>query len=539
MSASSRPQLGVLRCSTSGMQAPENVMRRSGMQQTPTSLSLPSLFRATGSSILNGNGNAGMEEDYFRSQMQVSTPLSPKSQTLAVRRLVPTGAPPGARMHSMGTTQNKEFIAGLQSTGSRSFVERPLAMSDSLVWRGLRGPFIESPSSSSPQRGKTPRFFVERGIHFDSPVHEQVPHNWKALAKESVEWLDGMPKESKGAAIAEIRQWVHSIGLHWDVWILYCNSIRPNAMDGSPKQMSAKAIITMSGPSFLGRLAASPHLNSVSEPASPYSAQMRPRIAQAQVQAMNEYPDIRPSIEWVGTNDPYTKPAQSMRSQASTPATSQVTGSSTVPAAVPHQSNDKWLPMVNDALRWLQQKTSEEQPAALLQMREWVQHTGMHWDSWWQYCQSVQKSNNRAALRPRGGSDEKPTSPGLERRAALSVDPDILEEVKDGQELETFFEKDEFKEQRAKKLASKKRAGWQVIEEEKRQLEHHEHEQWKQGVKSYGVVSGAHADLARRPSVSSGLGRRPSLSSGAQLPVQARPGSSASTTTAPTAQQSN
>jgi len=198
-----------------------------------------------------------------------------------------------------------------------------------------------------------------------APSSPSADMDLKALAKESILWLDDLPKQERISGMAEMKQWVKSSGLNWDLWWQYCQRARQEA----PKRQASP----QAGPTFLGHgsfkprvLNPAPQFNPVPAQMKAYHDQMRsrPNVSKAQAQAI--------------MNQHETAPRPHAEQRPST--------------------DEEWHQLAVEALDWLGQKTKDERPAAMSQMRSWVVSTGLNWDSWWGYCRRIQEAKKKAAL---------------------------------------------------------------------------------------------------------------------------------------------
>jgi len=274
--------------------------------------------------------------------------------TLSDRRLVPLSqnSPTGRKAGQQGHS-----IAEL---GSRSYVQ-PLGKSPSA------DSFLHCRSISSPSRKQA------------EPMSRSSPEmDLKVTAKESILWLDELPKQERGPALAEMKQWVKSQGLDWELWWQYCQRARKEAAEGSPKRQAMKVA---SGPTFLGH------------PSGKASTQSMFNPVPAQMKSYNNQMKMRPNISRAQVQAGMTKQAIPAPQTESRPATSE-----------------GWQQVATEAMFWLQQKNNAERPAAMNEMRQWVIQSGLNWDNWWGYCRSLQDGkktvDRRGITAPAGWSHE-------------------------------------------------------------------------------------------------------------------------------------
>lgn len=357
-----------------------------------TSLSVPNLFHLTGSAVLaRSDGSISPSHSSPSSQPpRLEHYALPMSESLRVRRLVPAK---GGRRHRRATfetgfsiteLQGRSHMVGAQTTdlvevAFQSFTHKPLAHHDSRIslMQGLSGP------SSSKQQSDTSS--SERDVKSQN-AHAQ--EEWKVMAGEAVAWLGRMPQEEHPAAMAEMKEWVQLHGYSWDLWQRYCQALRQNlGLSGKP------------------RLASDAHFNVVPPSMSSYNAQSRSRqnISKAQVQAMSEYPSQLTRLD-PGYLSQLTSAMGEHHSQFFTSAkvrdttmSQQASPGSLESIQGRPQTEEEWLKLVSGALGWLEHQAPEDRESALCKIHEWVTNSGINWDTWWDYCKSVQQARNRAA----------------------------------------------------------------------------------------------------------------------------------------------
>jgi len=190
----------------------------------------------------------------------------------------------------------------------------------------------------------------------------------KTKARDSILWLDKLPQQERGAAMAEMKKWVKSSGLDWDLWWQYCQRARKDAAEVSPKHQTMRR----TGPISFGR------------PSGMASTQSMFNPVPAQMSAYNGHMKSRPTVAM----------RQTMQVQATT--RKQV-----MPALRTDSqptSSEGWHQFASEAMLWLQQKSNAERPVAMNEMRQWVTQSGLNWDSWWGYCSRLQDAKKKEVL---------------------------------------------------------------------------------------------------------------------------------------------
>lgn len=313
----------------------------------------------------------------------------------------------------------------------------------------------------------------------------------KALARESIMWLDELPKQERTSAMVEMRQWVKNSGIEWDLWWQYCLRSRQET-----RQVSQTQQMVM-GPTFLG----------------PNSS--RPRVVAPQFNPVP--PQMKAYNTQVAKGRPNVSRQQLHRSR-SQPAAPQITEKRP-------SSEDGWKALAMEALAWMSTKTKQERPAAMAQMRQWIIQSGLNWDAWWTYCRRLQDQVKQEELlrpwstdTPAGGTSPAgwlpqlqedtphgvsrsmtapaaapptPSSPtgeehfGEERRGAVLVDGEALEKAeKEAEEEGRAARRAKKAERQAREEARIAQAAqWEA--DSAKSLAKEYHEGWKNAVRSY------------------------------------------------------
>lgn len=415
-------------------------------------------------------------------------PIRPLTTSLAVRRLVPAMTNSPSRkvgLHDLSASEHA-CLSSVPEVGSRSLMGRPLAVQASpdryLVCRSVSSPSSRKqrgePSAAKQAPQKAYLTQMQAAVQQELLSQTSSEMDFQALAKESILWLDELPKQERISAMAEMKQWVKSSGLNWDLWWQYCQRAR---------QEAARPQAGLTGPTFLGRPSGrpreltQPEFNSVPPQMRAYHDRIKSRsnISRAQAHAV-------------------------MNQQAAAqqpPGTSRPT------------SDEEWYHLATEALDWLGQKTKDERPAAMSQMRQWVVESGLNWDAWWGYCRRMQEFKKRAALERENPAmlfetDEqvvqtrdlpqdtptseasRPKSPeedfhGRERRRAMTLPDDQLREAeKDEKDLEAEAKKERIRERKAREEARlAQNEIWEAQSQEKMLQEYNQ--QWKERIRSY------------------------------------------------------
>jgi len=309
------------------------------------------------------------------------------SATLAVRRLMP--AKPGTPLTKNPMSKKGISLVELgaqlviqpertkqKSTGN--VPKRVLAPPSPVSSPMSRSPLSRSDSRGSlqgesigPKRGSTPKLAVAPS-GLPVAISEEDPgtkEDFQALAKESILWLDALPKLEKMQAMAEMQQWVKASGLNWDVWWQWCVRAQQESTSRSPKNKAAYArgAAMFSDPAKKpSRAMTAPHqpqFDPVPPAMKAYQSQMRskPNIARAQARSVhNQNQEIAVQLE------------------AKRPTTDQ-----------------EWHQMAVEALHWLGQTPEKQRPAAMAHMRSWVIQAGIRWDGWWEYLRKIEEANQR------------------------------------------------------------------------------------------------------------------------------------------------
>jgi hypothetical protein len=209
------------------------------------------------------------------------------------------------------------------------------------------------------------------------------------LAKESILWVDELPKQHRISAMAEMKQWVRSEGLNWDLWWQYCQHARQEVAQIHPARQSAQPfwlppegdqrLPSQAQPTWLAgqtsqshsgvrRVMSQPHLGLAPKRQQAYNAQVkaRPNTSKAQSAALvNQY-----------------MMAEHLRlGEMARPSTTE-----------------EWHRLAVEAVEWLDQKPKEEQAAALSQMRQWAIQMGLAWDQWWTFCRRFRDANDTQSV---------------------------------------------------------------------------------------------------------------------------------------------
>jgi hypothetical protein len=299
--------------------------------------------------------------------------------------------------------------------------------------------------------------------------------DWKGLARESLIWLDELPQAERSAAGMDLKEWVESAGLNWDLWWQYCRQqMHPTPCDGDglPKRPGdgspKRQVPTAGGPVFLGhskgvpRELAQPEFKIVPPALQAYNAQLRER-------ARGLFEGIR------GT---------SSLPKAGKPA-----------AAAPRLmerpiAEDQWLSMAIDALIWLSGKAKEERPMAMAEMRQWVIESGLDWDQWWAYCRSVRGARKKHRMSqmnlPKGQT--KPEEDSLREfshRRAVTLDHSEMDRRKvEAEHKERALRRQKTLERKAKEEARlAQHAQWE--QESNQKLAEEYREAWKKSSREY------------------------------------------------------
>lgn len=191
------------------------------------------------------------------------------------------------------------------------------------------------------------------------PREELVSHtrpamDLKAVAKESMLWLDELPDQERTAAMVSMQGWVNSQGLDWDLWCEQSN----HAMTGPPCQSNS-----------LG--ATEPVFNPVPSLMQAYNTQIKSRPGTTSAREL----DLRLS----GQN-----------------------------------TDEEWHQLALEAVMWLQSMTKQDRPAAMEEMRRWVMQSGLSWDGWWGYCCYLQDGADAIGI-AKGQAARRPGSQGKQR----------------------------------------------------------------------------------------------------------------------------
>lgn len=255
------------------------------------------------------------------------------SATLAVRRLVPRSSESPASGSSRIAGPAGFSVAEL----GRSFVDKPMAQKSSpdhyLTVRSVSSPSTRRQAGARALPQGRPRMAAPevQALVQEDPRTRQDDTDWRALAEESMRWIETKPKQEQIAALAEMKEWVKSSGLNWDLWWQYCQHFRSThgVMD-VPKSPRSKEKLYTRG---------------------------RPKISEAQVHAQAQLPS----------------PQGEMR---------------------PH-TDEEWHRLAMEAVLWMQETSQEERKAAMGQMKQWVVAAGLNWDAWWTYCKKLQLARKR------------------------------------------------------------------------------------------------------------------------------------------------
>lgn len=184
--------------------------------------------------------------------------------------------------------------------------------------------------------------------------HMQAAKGMKAMAKQSMSWLDELPQKERILAKADMKHWVESEGMDWEAWWQWCKFSQKDRKDCYPLQALA-----------------SPAWRVVED-----SSILRGR-------------ELQPSATCLMESCPTATGSQ--------PKPSILIIQQQIIAKCP-VTEEEWCQLALEATSWLQLKSEQERPAAMSTLRQWLKPLEIDWDRWWGYCCRFLDSDQQNAL---------------------------------------------------------------------------------------------------------------------------------------------